>query len=163
MTPLQEGQGHVGISRELDTRFFDSARGFRSNSNESRPTGEGRGPASRTAFSRVGTSWRAGCGRSRYCGRRHDAVHLDGRSRRVNSAAQRDLAAPLCGSAWREARPPSRRLATAASRPLRRRAEPATSAPTPGLRPTESHRTLALLRLNAPSSTFITTNGGINQ
>jgi hypothetical protein len=35
--------------------------------------------------------------------------------------------------------------------------------PTPGLRPTESRRTLPLPRLNTPSSTFITTNGEINQ
>jgi hypothetical protein len=41
-----------------------------------------------SVFSRVGE----GCGRLRYRGRRHDAVHLDERCRLVDSAAQRDFA-----------------------------------------------------------------------
>ena len=44
MAPLQEGQGHAGTSRGLDTRFLESALGFRSNRIAPAITGRGVSP-----------------------------------------------------------------------------------------------------------------------
>src|SRR5687767_2556945 len=83
-------------------------------------------------------------------------------SRLVDSAAQRDLAR-RCAEA------PGARPTTKPA--IGHRGEPSVAAacgtgdlgPTPGLRPTESRRTLALPRLNAPSSTSSPpTEGSIN-
>ncbi len=82
--------------------------------------------------SRIFVSWNqleGCCGRLRYCGRQHDAVHLTGAPDLLTLRLSETLHAVVRKRLAR-GRAPSRPLATAASRRLRRRAEPATSAST---------------------------------